>query len=125
MTFSTYLPIPLLGIMVIFGLMGKLFNVGWLESAPDVLLIPTLLAYYVSLVMGGIYGFIKSEDSVYLMAFVGCGVWILGFLLSSFLTFDRSIMIGINVILLAAILVLHILQYLATKKWENRLDVAA
>ena len=53
---TTYLPLPLLGIMVIFGVMGKLLHVGWLESAPDVLLIPTLIAYYISLILGAVWG---------------------------------------------------------------------
>ena len=122
LTFSTYLPLPLLGIMVIFGVLGKLMQVGWLESAPGVLLIPTLLAYYTSLIWGSIYGYLKKEDSVYLMSFIAIGVWIIGLILSKILTFPRGIMIGINAIILGALLVLHILQYSATKKWESRIS---
>jgi len=106
--------------MVIFGLMGKFLSIGWLQSAPDVLMIPMLLLYYVSLVMGAIYGYMKQEESVYMMAMIGIGIWIIGFLLGAFLTFSRPVMIGINVIILAAVLVLHILQYTHTKKWEAR-----
>jgi len=120
LTFTTYLPLPILGIMVIFGLMGKFLNIGWLQSAPDVLMIPMLLLYYVSLVMGAIYGYMKQEESVYMMAMIGVGIWIIGFLLGAFLSFSGPVMIGINVIILAAVLVLHILQYLHTKKWEAR-----
>ncbi len=122
MTFMTSLPLPLLGIMVIFGVMGRVFKVGWLESAPDVLLIPTLLAYYISLIMGIVYGYLKKEDSVYLLAGIGVGIWVLGFFLDGMLSFPREIMIGINVVLLGALLVLHIMQYRATKKWDERLS---
>ncbi len=118
--FMTYLPLPLLGIMLIFGIMGKLFHVGWLESAPGVLLIPMLMAYYISLIMGAVYGYMKKEDSVYLMAFIGIGIWILGFILSGILSFPREVMIGINLILLSALMVLHFMQYMATRKWEAR-----
>lgn len=124
LAFTTYLPMPLLGIMVIFGVLGKLMHVGWLESAPGVLLIPTLLAYYTSLFWGAIYGYLKKEDTVYLMAFVGIGLWIIGLILSKILTFSREIMIGLNVIIIAAVMVLHILQYSATKKWEARIRPA-
>lgn len=120
LTFTTYLPLPILGIMVIFGLMGKFLNIGWLQSAPDVLMIPMLLLYYISLVMGAIYGYVKQEESVYMMAMIGIGIWIIGFLLGAFLSLNRSVMIGINVIILAAVLVLHILQYRHTKSWEAR-----
>lgn len=121
MVFTTYLPLPLLGIIVIFGVMGKMLNVGWLESAPGVLNIPMLITYFLSLFMGSVYGFMKKEESVYLMAFIAIGLWIIGIVLSQVLTFSREIMIGINVILIAAFLVLHVMQYLATKKWEARL----
>ena len=121
LSFMTALPLPLLGIMLIFGVMGKIFEVGWLSSAPDVLLIPTLLTYYISLLLGAIYGFLKKEESVYLMAFIGIAVWILGLILDRFLTLSREIMIGVTVFFLAVLLVLHILQYRATKKWEERL----
>jgi len=124
LTFTTSLPLPLLGIMVIFGVMGRLFQVGWLESAPDVLLIPTLLAYYLSLIIGAVYGYMKKEDSVYLMAGIGIGVWLVGFFLDAILSFPREIMIGINVVVLGAILVLHYLQYRATRKWDERLSLA-
>ncbi len=124
LTFTTFLPLPILGIMVIFGGMGALFKIGWLQSAPDVLLIPMLLLYYISLIMGALYGYMKQEDSVYLMAMIGIAIWIVGFLLGAFLSFGRPVMIGINVILLAAVLVLHILQYSHTKKWEARLQKA-
>lgn len=123
LNFMTSLPLPLLGIMVIFGAMGRLFKVGWLESAPDVLLIPTLLAYYISLIMGVIYGYVKKEDSVYILAGIGIGIWLVGFILDGILSFPREIMIVINVILLAALLVLHIMQYRATKKWDDRLSI--
>lgn len=120
---TTYLPLPLLGIMVIFGVMGKLLHVGWLESAPDVLLIPTLIAYYISLILGAVYGYVKKEEGVYLMAFIAAAVWIIGFVLGAALSLAQNIMIAINVILLAALLALHILQYLATKKWEARITL--
>jgi hypothetical protein len=121
LTFTTYMPLPIIGIMAIFGLMGQLLSIGWLQSAPDVLMIPMLLLYYISLVMGAFYGYMKQEESVYLMAVIGIAVWIVGFLLGSFLSFSKPVMIGINVVLLAALLVLHILQYMHTKKWEARL----
>lgn len=124
LNFMTSLPLPLLGIMVIFGAMGRLFKVGWLESAPEVLLIPTIFAYYVSLIMGGVYGYMKKEDSVYILAGVGVGLWLVGILLGLLLSFPREIMIGIDVIILAALLVLYILQYRATKKWDDRLSMA-
>ena len=82
MAFTTYLPLPLLGIIVIFGVMGKLLNVGWLESAPGVLNIPMLIAYFLSRLMGAVYGFMKKEESVYLMAFIAIGLWIVGIFLS-------------------------------------------
>ena len=122
LTFTTFLPLPILGIMVIFGGMGALFKIGWLQSAPDVLMIPMLLLYYVSLIMGAIYGYMKQEDTVYLVAMIGIVIWIIGFLLGAFLTFSPTVMIGINVILLASVLVLHIIQYIHTKKWEARLQ---
>ncbi len=124
LSFMTALPLPLLGIMLIFGVMGKVLEVGWLSSAPDVLLIPTLLTYYISLILGAVYGLLKKEESVYLMAFIGAAIWILGFILDSALSLSREIMIGVNVFLLAVILVLHVLQYRATKKWEDRLTPA-
>jgi len=71
LTFTTYMPLPIIGIMAIFGIMGQLLNIGWLQSAPDVLMIPMLLLYYISLVMGAIYGYMKQEESVYLMAVGG------------------------------------------------------
>jgi hypothetical protein len=121
LTFTTYLPLPILGIMVIFGLMGKLMDVGWLQSAPDVLMIPMLVLYYLSLVMGAVYGYIKQEESVYLMALIGIAVWVVGFLIGALVSQNNSVMIAINVVFLAALLVLHILQYSYTKKWETRL----
>lgn len=124
LTFTTYLPLPLLGIMVIFGVLGKLMQVGWLESAPGVLLIPTLLAYYASLFWGAVYGYLKKEDTVYLMAFVAIGIWIIGLIFSRVLSFSREIMVGINLVILGAVLVLHLLQYSATKKWEARIRLA-
>jgi len=117
----TYLPLPLIGIMIIFGLMGKIFHVGWLEAAPDVLMIPTLLAYYLSLIMGAVYGYIKKEDGVYLMAFIGIIAWIVGMLFSVLTSLSHEIMYFINGIFIAVFLVLHILQFRATKKWEKRL----
>ncbi len=124
LTFTTYLPLPLLGIMIIFGVLGKLMHVGWLESAPGVLLIPTLLTYYVSITWGAIYGYLKREDMVYLMAFISIALWIVGLGLNKILTFSREVMIGLNVFILAALLALHILQYSATKKWEARVRPA-
>jgi hypothetical protein len=123
--FTTYLVLPILGIMVIFGLMGEMLKVGWLQSAPDVLLIPMLVLYYISLAIGAVYGYLKHEESVYLLAMISIAIWIVGFLLGSFLTFSRPVMMGINLFLLAALLVLHILQYSHTKKWEMRLTKAA
>ena len=123
LTTATYLPLPLLGIMVIFGVMGRLLHVVCLESAPHVLLNPTLIPYYISLILGAVYGYFKKEDGVYLMAFIAAAVWILGFVLGAVLSLAQNIMIAINVILLAALLALHILQYLATKKWEARITL--
>lgn len=121
LTFTTYMPLPILGIMIIFGLMGKLMNVGWLQSAPDVLLIPMLILYYLSLAMGAVYGYLKREESVYLMALIGIAVWVVGFLIGALMSRNDSILIGVNVIILAAVTILHILQYSYTKKWEARL----
>lgn len=121
LTFTTYMPIPILGIMIIFGLLGWMLNVGWLQSAPDVLLIPMLILYYISLVMGAIYGYLKGEEPVYLMALISIGVWIIGFVLGAALSLPEATMMAINLILLAALLVLHIMQYKYTKIWEARL----
>lgn len=107
--------------MIIFGVMGRVLNVGWLQSAPDVLMIPMLALYYVSLGMGAIYGYMKQEESVYLMALFGIGVWIIGFLFGALISLGESVMIAINIVFLLAILVLHLLQYSATRKWETRL----
>jgi hydrogenase-4 membrane subunit HyfE len=63
----------------------------------------------------------KQEESVYLMAMIGVAIWIVGFMLGAFLTFSEPVMIGINVIIIGAVLVLHILQYMHTKQWETRL----
>jgi hypothetical protein len=123
LAFATYLPLPLLGIMVIFAILGKMMQVGWLESAPDVLMIPTLLAYYISLLLGVIYGLFKKEDSVYLMALISVGVWIIAFVFGRLLSLPREAMIAINVVLLAALLILHVLQYRATKRWDLRLSI--
>ena len=122
LAFVTYLPIPMIGIMVVFALLGKLMGVGWLESAPEVLMIPMLLAYYLSLIMGGVYGFLKHEETVYLMSFIALAIWLVGGLIGTYASMPRTIMIVINVILIGALLVLHILQYQATKKWEKRLS---
>lgn len=124
LTFTTYLPLPILGIMVIFGLLGKMFSIGWLQSAPDVLMIPMLILYYISLLMGAIYGILKGEEPVYLMAVIGIGVWIIGFVIGAVLSFPSPTMMGINLILLAVLLFLHIMQYAYTKKWEARLERA-
>jgi len=118
---STYAPLWLLGIILIFGALGKWLNIGWLGSAPHVLMIPMLICYYVSLFMGSIYGYLKGEDSVYLMALLGIGAWIVGLLISAFTSIDTQIMYVINGIFIAAFLVLHVLQYIATKKWETRI----
>lgn len=120
LAFMTYVPIPLLGIMVLFYLLGKLMQVGWLESAPDVLMIPTFLAYFVSLIMGAIYGLLKKEDSVYLMAFISLAVWAMIYLFKLF-SLPREAMIAVNIVILGALIILHIMQYRATKKWESRL----
>ncbi len=120
LTFTTYMPIPILGIMVIFGLLGKMFDVGWLQSAPDVLLIPMLILYYISLVMGAVYGYLKGEEPVYLMALISIGIWLVGFILGALLSLSETIMIGINLVLLGVLLVLHIMQYKYTKNWEIR-----
>jgi len=107
--------------MVIFGLLGKLLEVGWLQSAPDVLLIPMLILYYISLFMGAVYGLVKQEVSVYLLAIIGVGIWIVGFVLGAALTVTYATKLGINLIILAALLMLHIMQYTYTKKWDTRL----
>lgn len=116
----TYAPLPLLGFMLVFVVMGKLFHVGWLESAPDVLLIPMLICYYLSLLTGAIYGYLKKEEAVYLPSLVAMGIWIVGFALAGFLTLSRDIMVAINIVLLTMVAILHIAQYRATKKWDNR-----
>ncbi|MFH1701660.1 MAG: hypothetical protein ABIE07_13865 [Candidatus Zixiibacteriota bacterium] len=121
LAFMTYAPIPLLGIMIIFGFMGKVLGVGWLESAPDVLLIPTLLAYYISLIFGAIYGYLKNKSKVYQPALAGIGAWIIGMIFSAFISLSNSVMIVINSVFVIIFLVLHILQYMATRKWENRI----
>jgi len=121
LAFVTYLPIPMIGIMIVFALLGKLMQVGWLESAPEVLMIPMLLAYYVSLIMGGIYGLLKHEETVYLMSLIAIGIWLVGGLIGAYAGMPQTVMIVINVIFLGALLVLHVLQYQATKKWEKRL----
>ncbi len=121
LAFVTYLPLPLLGIMVIFGLLGRIMHVGWLESAPSVLLVPMFLAYYISLFMGAIYGYLSKEESVYLLAIISIGVWAVGSLLGLIDVMPREIMIIVNVILLGGLLVLHVLQYRATRQWETRL----
>ncbi|MEZ5358776.1 MAG: hypothetical protein R3F48_08065 [Candidatus Zixiibacteriota bacterium] len=121
---STYAPLWLLGIMIIFSLLGRFTHIGWLESAPNVLMIPMLICYYVSLIMGAIYGYIKGEDSVYLMAVFGIAAWLIGLAISAFTSFGSQIMYVINGIFLLVFLVLHVKQYIATKKWETRLLVA-
>ncbi len=118
---STYAPLWFLGIILIFGIIGRVTGIGWLKAAPDVLMIPMLLAYYISLIMGAIYGFVKSEDSVYMMAVLGIAAWLVGLLISGFTSFDREIMYVINGIFIATFLVLHIFQFIATKKWETRM----
>jgi hypothetical protein len=120
LTFTTYAPMWILGVMVIFGAMGYFLKIGWLQSAPDVLLIPMLLLYYLSLAIGAIYGYLQKEETVYLMALISIGVWILGFVIGAILSLADSIMIGINLFILAVLLVLHLFQYSATKKWETR-----
>lgn len=121
LAFTTYLPMPLLGLMIIFYLIGKLFNIGWLESAPDVLMIPMLLAYYISLIMGSIYGYLKREDGVYIMAVISIVAWIIAMLLGMAVSFPRQVMYVINGVFVAAFIVLHLFQYKATKRWEARL----
>ncbi|MEE9441559.1 MAG: hypothetical protein V3V99_02690 [candidate division Zixibacteria bacterium] len=121
LAFMTYVPMPLLGIMIIFGFMGKVMEIGWLESAPDVLLIPTLLAYYISLIFGAIYGYLKNENKVYQPALAGVGAWIIGMIFSAFLSLSDSVMIVINSLFVVVFLAMHILQYMATRKWENRI----
>ena len=120
LAFMTYVPLPLLAIMLVFYGIGKAMDVGWLESAPDVLMIPTFIAYFISLIMGAMYGMAKKEDSVYLMAFISMGVWILIYLFKLF-SLPREAMIAVNIVILGALGLLHILQYRATKKWESRL----
>lgn len=121
---STYAPMWLLGIMIIFSLLGKFTEVGWLQSAPHVLMIPMLLCYYVSLIMGAIYGYLKGEDSVYLMAVFGIVAWLVGLAISAFTSFGTQIMYVVNGLFLAIFLILHVMQYIATKKWEARLMAA-
>lgn len=121
---STYAPLWLLGIMIIFSLLGKFTGIGWLASAPNVLMIPMLLCYYVSLLMGAIYGYLKGEDSVYLMAIFGIAAWLVGLAISAFTSFAPQIMYVINGIFLGVFLVFHVKQYIATKKWEARLLAA-
>ena len=122
LAFMTYVPIPLLGIMILFYGMGKIMQVGWLESAPDVLMIPTFIAYFISLIMGAVYGMLKKEDSVYLMAIVSLAVWAMIYLFKMF-ALPREAMIAVNIVILGALLILHFMQYRATKKWESRLLV--
>jgi|WetSurMetagenome_2_1015567.scaffolds.fasta_scaffold195264_1 hypothetical protein len=122
LAYMTYAPLPLLGIIVLFYGMGKLMQVGWLESAPDVLMIPTFIAYFISLFMGTIYGLMKKEDSVYLMAIISLAVWVMIYIFKLF-SLPREAMIAVNIVILGALGVLHIMQYRATKKWESRLVV--
>ena len=109
-----------MGFMLIFFGVGKSFRVGWLESAPDVLLIPMLACYYLSLLMGAIYGYLKKEEAVYLPSLVAIAIWMVGFALAEFLSLSRDIMVAVNIVLLAMLLILHIAQYRATKKWDKR-----
>jgi lipoprotein signal peptidase len=122
LAFMTYVPIPLLGIMILFYAMGKIMQVGWLESAPDVLMIPTFIAYFISLLMGAAYGLMKKEDSVYLMAIISIAVWVMVYVFKLF-DLPREAMIAVNIVILGALLILHYMQYRATKKWESRLAV--
>jgi hypothetical protein len=85
---------------------------------------PMLILYYISLLMGAVYGILKSEEPVYLMAVIGIGVWIIGFVVGAVLALPGPTMMGINLILLAVLLFLHIMQYSYTKKWEARLEKA-
>jgi len=122
LAFMTYVPIPLLGIMILFYGMGKIMQVGWLESAPDVLMIPTFIAYFISLIMGAVYGMLKKEDSVYFMAIISLAVWAMVYLFKLF-SLPREAMIAVNIVILGALLILHFMQFRATKKWESRLLV--
>lgn len=119
LTFTTYMPLPILGIMIIFGLMGKWLHIGWLESAPGVLNIPLFLAYTVALFMGAIYGVIKNEKAVYRNAFISLGLWVLLFGISFSFDLPRNFGYFVSAIFGAALLVFHLLQYVATKKWES------
>lgn len=121
LAFMTYTPLPLLGLMVIFGLMGKMLEVGWLESAPDVLMIPMLLAYYLSLIIGVIYAYLEREKPVYLPAFFGVITWLVGLILARMLDLPDAAMKVINIVILLIVLGLHIMQFSATKKWDQRI----
>jgi hypothetical protein len=124
LTFSTYIPIYILVTMIIFWLLGVILKVGWLQSSPDVMLIPLLIFYYISLAMGAIYGFLKGEEPVYLMALISIGVWVFGFILEALVSVSETMMMAINLLLLAILFVLHIMQYRYTKNWETRLEKA-
>ncbi len=118
--FTTYATPFLLAIMVIFAFMGKFLGIGWLESAPDVLMIPALLAYYISLIMGAIYGYLKGEKAVYLFSLIAIGAWIIGMLISAMAPFSQQAMMFINIVFIAGFLVLFLFQLKATRNWENR-----
>jgi hypothetical protein len=79
-----------------------------------------LILYYISLVMGAVYGYLKGEEPVYLMALISIGIWIVGFVLGALVALSETTMMAINLILLAVLLVLHIMQYRYTKNWEAR-----
>lgn len=120
LTFVTYTPLPLLGLMVVFALMGKLLEVGWLESAPDVLLIPMLLAYYLSIIIGAVYAYLEKEKPVYMPALFGIVTWLVGLILARILDLPDQAMKIINIVILLIVLGLHVMQFTATKKWDQR-----
>jgi lipoprotein signal peptidase len=72
--------------------------------------------------MGAAYGMLKKEDSVYLMAIISLAVWAMVYLFKLF-SLPREAMIAVNIVILGALLILHFMQFRATKKWESRLLV--
>lgn len=120
LTFTTYIPLPILGILVVFYLMGKWLGIGWLESAPGVLNIPLFLAYSVAIFMGAIYGVMKNEKPVYKYAIISIGLWVVVFAIGSIFDLPRNFGYFVSSIFGVALLILHLLQYVATKKWESR-----
>lgn len=100
--------------------MGKWLNIGWLESAPGVLNIPLFLAYSVAIFMGAVYGILKNEKAVYRHALISILLWLLIFVINSMFDLPRNFGYFVSALFGTALLIFHLLQYAATKKWESR-----